>query len=218
MKKILTIIMLFISAIVVYGQDRDVTKFLGIPVDGTKTEMIQKLKRQGFVYNSALDFFEGEFNGEDVYVYIVTNNRKVYRICVKYKNTYKQSDIKIVFNNLVRQFENNSNYVSFADNQTISNEDKIFYEMSVCDKRYEASFYQLPDTTYLKEIAKEKAIEFFENGTNMTDEEWYSYFLKLYIEICYKKSVWFMIERYGREYSILLYYDNKYNEANGEDL
>lgn len=29
---------------------KDVTQFLGIPVDGTKTEMVQKLKAKGFKY------------------------------------------------------------------------------------------------------------------------------------------------------------------------
>ena len=33
-----------------------------------------------------------------------------------------------------------------------------------------------------------------------------------------KKSVWFMICKDGGEYYIAMYYDNKYNEANGEDL
>lgn len=33
-----------------------------------------------------------------------------------------------------------------------------------------------------------------------------------------KKSVWFMIAEQFGEYYILLYYDNGYNQANGEDL
>lgn len=33
---------------------KDVTQFLGIPVDGTKTEMVQKLKAKGFKYKIAL--------------------------------------------------------------------------------------------------------------------------------------------------------------------
>ena len=53
---------------------RDVTKFLGIPVDGYKTEMQKKLIGKGFTYNSLYDFYEGEFNGRDVNVYVVTNN------------------------------------------------------------------------------------------------------------------------------------------------
>ena len=31
-----------------YAQEKDVTKFLGIPIDGTKSEMIAKLKGKGF--------------------------------------------------------------------------------------------------------------------------------------------------------------------------
>lgn len=38
-------------------------------------------------------------------------------------------------------------------------------------------------------------------------------------EILSKRAVWFMIDRnsYG-EYRILMYYDNGYNQANGDDL
>ncbi len=62
---------------------KDVTKFLGIPVDGTKSAMIQKLKAKGFTYNQRRDCLEGEFNGRTVYLHVVTNNNKVYRIMVK---------------------------------------------------------------------------------------------------------------------------------------
>lgn len=61
-----------------FAQKKDVTKFLGIPVDGTKTEMIQKLKAKGFTYNQRLDCLEGEFNGREVKIFVVTNNNKVY--------------------------------------------------------------------------------------------------------------------------------------------
>ena len=33
-----------------------------------------------------------------------------------------------------------------------------------------------------------------------------------------KKSVWFMIDESYGKYGIIMYYDNKYNESNGEDL
>ena len=59
------------------AQEKDVTKFLGIPVDGAKSDMIQKLKEKGFVPSSYKDMLEGEFNGTDVYISVVTNNNKV---------------------------------------------------------------------------------------------------------------------------------------------
>lgn len=43
MKNLLTVVMLFVFSTALYAQ-KDVTKFLGIPVDGTKTAMIQNLK------------------------------------------------------------------------------------------------------------------------------------------------------------------------------
>ena len=68
MKKIMFFVLLLTVTISAFGQS-DVTKFLGIPVDGFKSEMIQKLKEKGFV-NSTLheDILEGEFNGRDVYI------------------------------------------------------------------------------------------------------------------------------------------------------
>ena len=38
-------------------------------------------------------------------------------------------------------------------------------------------------------------------------------------ELCSAKSVWFMISKsFDDRYKIIMYYDNKYNRANGEDL
>ena len=51
MKTSLFFILLVIYGLAMYAQQRDVTKFLGIPVDGTKREMRQKLKAKGFRWN-----------------------------------------------------------------------------------------------------------------------------------------------------------------------
>lgn len=61
----------------------DVTTFLGIPVDGFKSEMKQKLVSKGFVPKKVgtNEFLEGEFNGTDVHVYIATNNNKCIESC-----------------------------------------------------------------------------------------------------------------------------------------
>jgi hypothetical protein len=61
MKKIFLMLMMFIS--LVANAQKDVTKFLGIPVDGYKAEMKKKLTNKGFTYNARNDCFEGEFNG-----------------------------------------------------------------------------------------------------------------------------------------------------------
>jgi hypothetical protein len=47
-------------------------------------------------------------------------------------------------------------------------------------------------------------------------EEWA---INLLMEIVPNKSVWFMINDRGIDkYNIIMYYDNEYNKANGEDL
>ena len=186
MKKLFVFAVALLLAGAVCAQN-DVTKFLGIPVDGSKSEMIQKLKEKGYRYNSQYDYLEGEFNGKDVRIRVVTNNNKVYRIMVTDANTTNETNIKINFNTLCKQFENNPKYDTlFATDQQIPDDEKISYEISVNKKRYEACFYQKYESTDFPAL---------------------------------KKSVWFMIaeRRYG-EYYINIFYDNEYNQANGEDL
>ncbi len=195
MKKVFLLLLLLASA-TVYAQ-KEVTKFLGIPVDGYKSEMIQKLKAKGYKYNSTTDCLEGEFNGKEVQISVVTNNNKVYRIAVFDKNYTSETDIKINFNKLCNQFERNEKYFSIKEDQTISEREDISYEMSVNNKRYEAAFYQ----------KLEIKVDYTDVDNALSA-----------LENLEKKSVWFMIdERYGR-YRLLLFYDNGYNQANGDDL
>lgn len=54
---------------------QDVTRFLGIPVDGSKSEMIHRLKEKGFQYNQSTGALRGEFNGLEVDIYVVTTKK-----------------------------------------------------------------------------------------------------------------------------------------------
>jgi hypothetical protein len=97
MKKILSIVILFIFSVALHAQ-KDVTQFLGISVDGNKSVMIQKLKAKGFKSNPYdKDVLDGIFNGAKVNIHIVTNNNKVCRIMVCDANTMDESNIKIRF-------------------------------------------------------------------------------------------------------------------------
>jgi len=147
MKKLLLIFSLALAICTQTFAQQDVTKFLGIPVDGTKQEMIQKLKAKGFTSNPySKDFLSGKFNGQDVTVGLVDNNGKVYRVLVMFPTTKTESDIIIFFNNLYRQFSNNSKYKhAFETDQTIPEGEDISYEINVKNKRYEADFFQLPE-------------------------------------------------------------------------
>lgn len=87
---------LFLVSIVATCQN-DITKFLGIPIDGSKQEMIQKIKAKGFKWNVLNDCLEVEFNGRDVYVSVVTNNNKVYRIFIIDKYGTSESNMAKIY-------------------------------------------------------------------------------------------------------------------------
>ena len=197
MRKFLTLLAMIAISASVFAQ-KEVTKFLGIPVDGSPTEMIKKLKAKGFktdgdfiqaVKLGIIDLDEpevltGYFNGTKVGVYLAVEQNKVWRIYLADKDTRDETSIKIRFNTLVRQFENNDKYVPYYEEQTIADDEDISYEMTVKNKRYDAYFLQ--------------------KGEDGTVDE--------------KREVWFMIGQYSGKYYIAMFYDNKYNQADGSDL
>ena len=226
-KKLLLIFVQILLSASLYAQ-KDVTQFMGIPVDGYKPEMIKKLKEKGFtVHSSEKDVLVGEFNGTNVIVSVVTNNNKVYRIMVADVNSINEANIRIRFNNLCQQFKNNKNYVPASDyDYTIPEDENISYGMTVKNKRYQASFYQLPtgwDHSVLEEEAQNILFSKYteEELTNSTEEEQNDMIMTVASHLqdkLSKKTIWFMIsESYGKYY-ITMFYDNVYNQANGEDL
>ena len=197
MKKTLSFFFMMLLTTTVMAQ-QEVTKFLGIPIDGFKPQMRQNIIAKGYTpkHDASEEYFEGEFNGEKVHIFIGTNNNKVYRIMVADANTRNEANIKERFNILVKQFEGNTRYMALQD-QTIGDDVDIEYEMVVHNKNFDAIFYQLP--TGGLESVKEEDIQNKSIETAM-------------------RPVWFRIVRHYNEYYITMYYDNMYNQANGEDL
>ena len=198
MRKFLTLLaMIAISASVL--AQKEVTKFMGIPVDGSPTEMVKKLKAKGFKTDEGFmrdvevgligwdgpEVLTGYFNGERVIVLIGFETNKVWRIFLADKDRRDETQIKIRFNTLVRQFEGNGKYVPYdVDEQTIADDEDISYQMTVNKKQYQAAFAQ--------------------KGEDGTVDE--------------KRFVWFSISQHSDGYRIAMYYENKYNQADGSDL
>ena len=197
MRKFLTLLAMIAISASVFAQ-KEVTKFMGIPVDGSPTEMIKKLKAKGFttdedfmrdVKQGLIDWdgpevLTGRFNGERVSVFLGVEQNKVWRICLIDNYSRDETQIKIRFNTLVRQFEGNGKYVPYVDEQTIADDEDISYQMTVNKKQYQAYFVQKG-----------------EDGT-----------------VDLKRMAWFCIEQYSDGYHIAMYYDNEYSEADGSDL
>ena len=222
-KKAIYFFVLLILPLALFAQ-KDVTKFLGIPVDGNKSEMIQKLKSKGFTMNKYKEgVLDGEFNGENVNLHILTNNNKVWRIAVIDQYNTDEINIKVQFNKLIQQFINNERYMDFEDLVTeniIPEDEDISYEISVNEKRYEAAFYQKS----LKYDSLSNEYDLLSAKDNITDEE-HEKIEELIYDRTYEgihslnKSVWFMISNDSyNEYSITIFYDNVFNKADGSDL
>lgn len=223
MKKIkitIRLFMLLILPVASFAQ-KDVTQFLGIPVDGSKSEMIEKLKAKGYTTSPyKKDVLVGEFNGIDVNIHIVTNNNKVCRIMVADANPLDETDIIIRFNKLLQQFQNNKKYLPLPESNIlkykIPEDEDISYQISVKNKRYEALFYQ--KTLDYDDLETEMGNLFRKELLNESDKERLNVIKKKMFDDSFNKTVWFMIsENYGK-YFISIYYDNEYNRANGEGL
>lgn len=226
MKKLLLFVAVWmVSSVATFAQS-DVTTFLGIPVDGYKSDMIQALKSKGFVSSSYdKNILQGEFNGTNVSIHVATNNNKVYRLMLCDENTTDELAIKLRFNKLCNQFVANGRYVTFGEYKIPEDED-ISYQMSVHKKRYEAIFYQAPnitDTLALQNNVKAMLLakyteEQIANPTEEIQKDMMSMAFDYSMKLVAMKPVWFMISEYGGKYYITMYYDNEYNRANGEDL
>ena len=190
MKRLIILLVTFLLSISVFAQNTAPISFLGIPIDGTKANMVKAIERKGFEHiktNDGEDFLIGEFNGRESYILIGTNRNKVYRIIVAYKNDVSEAQIKIDYNNLLYQFKESEKYVEWEENLPIPDDENISYEITVNKKTYDAAFW-----------AKPISLDSRKNGQVWFRIHKYDYdYDKYYITICY---------------------DNLLNQANGEDL
>jgi len=226
----LLVFFIFLTSTINLSAQKDVTKFLGIPVDGSKTEFIKNLKLKGFTSSpDNKEILVGEFNGANVNIHIATNNNKVSRIMVSDVNTLNEAGIKIRFNKLCQQFQKNEKYIKLSEeNYEISEQEDISYQMTVKNIFYDALFYQ---KTEIETVSNEVAIQIkeslltkytkdqIEHPTDEIKKEIEQRVISYIIDKSTKKPVWFRIFKHNYdEYYISIYYDNEYNRANGEDL
>lgn len=143
MKKYILIVALVLASLSSFGQNT--IKFLGIPIEGTKKEMIAKLEEKGYIYSSSNDYLTGEFNGENVNISILTVNNRVWRIAVIAAENRDETNIKFHFTSLMQQFIKNGKYV-YVGGSTPKQDDNLAYEIRVNKKRYDAYFHFIDPT------------------------------------------------------------------------
>ena len=145
MKKLFLIVLLAFFSFSAIGQNEGALKFLGIPIDGTKEQFSSHLRAKGFTYSSLSEGYKGQFNGKDVEVFIHTNHNLVDRVYVSFPST-NEDGIRSEYNRLLFQFKRNEKYMDLGLNEEVPEDEDISYEISVHNKRYQASFsYYDPD-------------------------------------------------------------------------
>ena len=142
MKRLVCIILLTLTTFFCFGQNTGGLKFLGIPVDGSRAQFKKELKNKGFSYNSSKKSFKGQFNGEEVTVYLHTNHSLVDRVLVAFP-LVNENRIRINYNNLLAQFDKNTKYLCLDPflNNPIPDSENISYEIAYNKKEYIAAFY-----------------------------------------------------------------------------
>lgn len=218
----------FMTILLVYAQN-DITQFLGIPIDGSKSELMGKIKKKGFKKTKFADgtVLTGRFNDSDVNIDVATNNDKAYRVIVWDVNPSDKRMIRIQYNNLCYQFQNSNKYLSQKD-WTIPDNEDISYEMKVNGKSYQAVFFQWPteigDSIIHNQTVADITLRTLSGElSTLSEEELHNEIEKVYLEklssLSSNKRVWFTIlEKEDDQYVIVMYYENVYNLNNGKDL
>ena len=186
MKKLISIVIVCLVTVIAFAQ-KDVTQFMGIPIDGSETNMRYQLQKKGFKtlpYEGGM--MEGQFNGHKVYLGILTNHQNVCEIVVVYVDIIDEFRyLKDVFNGLIRQFSNNQKYQASPYNREIPDDEDISYTIKVHNLEYEAHFFQ-----------KNK-----------------------YGEADINRHVWLSLaEEDNGACTVCIFYENRYNIPQGEDL
>ena len=229
-KKIITTLILALATVVAVAQTPAQFKFLGIPVDGKKSDFIFQLRQKGFTYDAKDDLLTGKFNGMESNVRVSENYGKVDRVFIADANVCDEAQIKIRYNTLLKQFKDNDKYLELDENQPIPDDEDISYEMSVHSKTYDASFYFNPiygwtdeDNMKMAESLRSELDAQIESGEYKDPTEEKSAQL-LQVMAAQRLigmldgQVWFRIVKFYGDYYIAIYYDNLKNRPNGEDL
>ena len=179
MKKHLVFAVMLLIASMCLAQ-RSVTKFMGVPVDGTKKEMIKKLEKKGFIYDSETGMLFGKYEGKDVYVTIHMKRKVVWKVGMSFVKSYDRYEAKKEFNEMCRWFERKpTGYVSLFGNrsQEIPEDEDIYYESLSRGKQYQAAYLQDGDDAKFvwfvldEQYGRFVLTVYFENSYNGTGEE-----------------------------------------------
>ena len=232
MKKVLITTLLFLAIIIANAQTPSTFKFLGIPVgDKSKSEMINILRRKGFVYDYKYDCLTGEFNGVKSNIFLKEYHGRVNSIGVMDADTRSENAIRIRYNNLLEQLQKKDKYYEPGfQAEPIPATENISYETIVNKKTYDATLYYNPldgyseeeMTDFYRSMAEEiKAEVGEEEVAKLTEDEKQNLIINKVFDFLHDNTRWYVtlsIAEFDGEYCISLFYGDMKNFPDGEDL
>ena len=138
MKRILNIIMMTMLALTTQAQ-QSITEFMGIPVDGSKTSLIKKLKNKGVVNMQCI------MDNIDYNIKIYDHKGKVYRISLIEKKGTDDPCVAVKkYNDLVTRYKNDTrDYTEYESNDLIREANSQRYKRFISEGFYYAEFFQV---------------------------------------------------------------------------
>ena len=139
MRRLIISLLFIFSFAASFAQDARTVKFLGIPVDGSYHDFARAMVRQGWVSEPGRRFL-GAIDGEPRVATVSYTDAGVDRVMVEYAVSVSEKQVKDAFNAFILRLHNDTGYeYDFGD--TIPDETRVGYDITVRHKVFDASFY-----------------------------------------------------------------------------
>ena len=202
--------------------DKEAFAFMGIPIDGSKYQMIMALEAKGFEKKSFHDQLTGMFNGEEVTLEVSTNHGVVDRILVIYPSCSEANDTRIKYNTLLSRLNRNAKYVCINPRDELPADERIYWNLLENSKYYDAVYFYLQPDTASKQWADEFKEEYQKHynkpmvsGLSYEEMEEALFCLPSRLSDAVSGVVWFTMVSV---HQININYINFKNRPRGEDL
>lgn len=202
--------------------DENAFAFMGIPIDGSKYQMITALEAKGFENKNYKDQLEGMFNGEKVTLEVSTNHGVVDRILVIYPYCSEANDSRIKYNTLLSRLNRSAKYVCINPRNELPADEEIYWNLLDNSKYYDAVYFDLQPERASKQWAdefKEAYQKYYAKplvpGLSYEEMEEALFCLPEQLSEAVRGVVWFtMVD----QHRINISYINFKNRPRGEDL
>lgn len=201
--------------------DETALKFLGLPIGGTKKQMMEALKTRGFNIDYGNESMTGMFNGEEVKLFLTTNHGIIDKIKVIYPYCSEENDTRIKYNMLLSRFNRNAKYICVNPRAEVPIDEKIYWKLEENNNTYDAIYFYLHPEVNAKDWAGKFKQEYQKHykkplqSLSYEEMEEALFCLPMNVSAAVSGVVWFTMTSI---HYININYINFKNRPRGEDL